>query len=127
MLELTVGVNWPAVALGTVLAFGLGMLWFSPRMFGKGWSLGSHNLQPPATLPLAALLAQLIGTALMAWIIGVTMVANAVAPAILIILAIAVLQLAAGLFGQKTRYAALVDAGYVVAMGALMLLAQAIL
>ena len=127
MLELTVGVNWPAVALGTVLAFGLGMLWFSPRMFGKGWSLGSHILQPPATLPLAAMLTQFIGTALMAWIIGVTAVANALAAAFLVILAIAVLQLAAGLFSQKSRYAALVDAGYVVAMGALMIFAQAIL
>ena len=127
MLELTTGVNWLAVGLGTVLAFGLGMLWFSPRMFGKGWAQGSHNLQPPATLPLGAMLAQLIGIALMAWIIGVTAVANALATALLIILAIAVLQLAAGLFGQKTRYAALVDAGYVVAMGALMIFAQAIL
>ena len=47
MNGLTTGVNWPAVVLGTVLAFGLGMLWFSPKMFGKIWARGSHNLRPP--------------------------------------------------------------------------------
>ena len=26
--------NWAAVVVGTIAAFGLGMIWFSPRMFG---------------------------------------------------------------------------------------------
>jgi hypothetical protein len=56
------GVNWPAVLLGTVLAFGLGMIWFSPRMFGKIWSEGSHGIAPPAQMPVAAMVVQFIGT-----------------------------------------------------------------
>ena len=42
--------NWAAVVVGTIAAFGLGMIWFSPRMFGKGWAEGSHNIQPPPSL-----------------------------------------------------------------------------
>ena len=126
-MELTSGVNWPAVLLGTVLAFGLGMLWFSPRMFGRAWSTGSHDIKPPTTPPLAAMGTQLAGTFLMAWLIGITAVADHLLTAILIIVAIAVLHLANGLFGQKSGTAALIDGGYVVAMGVLMIAAQGVL
>ena len=34
MTELTANVNWLAVIIGAVIAFVLGMAWFSPRMFG---------------------------------------------------------------------------------------------
>jgi hypothetical protein len=30
--------NWLAVGAGTIGAFLLGMIWFSPLMFGKGWA-----------------------------------------------------------------------------------------
>jgi hypothetical protein len=127
MGELTTGVHWAAALLGTVLAFGLGMLRFSPRMFGRIWAAGSHDLKPPASLPLAAMAAQLLGTFLMAWVIGVTETGNLLMTAILLILAIASLVFSMDLFSQKTKGAALVDGGYVVAMGVLMILAQAIL
>jgi hypothetical protein len=127
MSELLTGVNWPAVLLGTVLAFGLGMIWFSPRMFGRIWSAGSHNIQPPARLPLAAMAIQLAGTFLMAWLVGITAVNDLLLTALLVILTIAVLQVGAGLFAQKSPGAALVDGGYVVMMGALMIAAQGLL
>ncbi|MDX8348520.1 hypothetical protein SLH49_11025 [Cognatiyoonia sp. IB215446] len=38
-------VNWLAVGVGTIGAFVLGMVWFSPVMVGKGWATGSHNIQ----------------------------------------------------------------------------------
>jgi Protein of unknown function (DUF1761) len=126
MDELTSGVSWPAIVAGTIAAFALGMAWFSPRMFGAGWAAGSHGIRPPARPPFGAMVAQLLGTFLMAWIIGVTAVANHLLTAILVILAIALLQFASGLFGQKSRYAALVDGGYVIAMGVLMIVAQGI-
>lgn len=119
-------VNWPAVILGTILAFGLGMFWFG-AIFGKGWAAGSHNITPPAKPPVPALALQLLGTLLLALVVGITAKTDDLATAILVILALAVLQLAGGLLSQKSRYAALVDGGYVVAMGALMILAQGLL
>ncbi len=117
--------NWPAVLVGTVLAFGLGMLWFGPWLFGKGWAAGSHGITPPAQVPVAAVTIQLVGTFLMALVIGITEATQALGLALLAIATIAVLQLAASMFGQKSRYAALVDAGFVLAMGVIMIGAQA--
>jgi hypothetical protein len=126
MNEITNGISWPAIIAGTIAAFALGMLWFSPRMFGKGWAAGSHGITPPASLPVGALVVQLAGTFLMAWVIGITAVSNQLLTAILVILAIAGLQLAGGLLSQKSAYAAVIDGSYVVAMGILMIVAQGI-
>lgn len=127
MNEIFVGLNWPAILLGTVAAFALGMLWYSPKLLGKGWAEGSHGITPPASLPLGAVGLQLLGTFLMAWLIGITARLDALLTAVLIVLAIAVLLTASGFFGQKSRYAALVDGGFVVAMGVVMIAAQGIL
>ena len=114
--------NWAAVFLGTVLAFGLGMLWFSPRMFGKAWAEGSHNLQPPSSPPIGAMIIQLCGTFLMALIIGLTETQNMLVSAIVAILAITFIVAGMGLFSQKSGKAVLIDASFVVAMGILMIL-----
>jgi hypothetical protein len=127
MEMITADVNWAAVALGTVLAFALGMLWFGPVMFGKIWSRGSHDLKPPASLPLGAMATTLVGTFLMAWAIGVTATSDNLGLAVMIILAIALLQLGMALFSQKSLGAALADGGYLIAMGALMIIAQGVL
>ncbi|SPH17404.1 hypothetical protein DEA8626_00922 [Defluviimonas aquaemixtae] len=118
--------NWPAIIVGTLIAFALGMLWFGP-IFGKAWAKGSHGIKPPARLPVAAMLLQLAGTFLLALVIGLTAQVNALGTAIAAILALAVLQLAGGLFSQKSGAAALIDGGYVVVMGALMILIQGLL
>ena len=51
-------VNWLAVILGAAAAFGLGTIWFSPVMFGKAWVAGSHDIKPPASPPVAAMVVQ---------------------------------------------------------------------
>jgi hypothetical protein len=117
------GVNWLAVLVGTVAAFALGMLWFGP-LFGRVWAAGSHGITRPASPPLAALSLQLLGTFLLALVIGITAVIDALILALLAILALAVLQLAGGLFGQKSPAASLIEGGYALAMGAVMILAQ---
>ena len=119
--------NWPAVIAGTVLAFGLGMLWFSPKMFGEGWSTGSHNIQPPETAPVAAMIIQLIGTFLLAFVVGMTATAEALGTAIAAILAVALTVAGMDLFSQKSGKATAIDAGYVIVGGFLMILAQGIL
>ena len=119
--------NWGAVALGTVVAFLLGMLWFSPKMFGAAWSAGSHNIQAPASPPLAAMVIQLIGTFAMAFVIGMTETNEAIGTAIAAVLAITLIVAGMDLFSQKSAKATLIDAGYVVAMGVLMIGAQGVL
>ena len=120
-------VNWPAVGAGTIGAFGLGMIWFSPILFGKGWSTGSHNIQPPDSPPVAAMVIQFLGTLLLALVVGLTETTGALLTAIAAILATALLIAGMDLFSQKTGKATMIDAGYIIAAGAIMILAQGLL
>lgn len=126
MDDILTNVNWLAVIVGTLVAYGLGMLWFGP-VFGKAWAAGSHGIKPPPRPPLPAMAVQLLGTFLMAWVIGATASINALGTAIFVIVTIAALQLAGSLFSQKSPAAALIDGGFVVAMGAVMIAAQGVL
>lgn len=126
MTTLLAQVNWLAILAGTVAAYALGMVWFG-QIFGRVWATGSHNITPPATPPLAAMAVQLVGTFLMALLIGATETVQDLPTAVVAIPAIAALQLGGSLFSQKSRGAALVDGGFVVAMGAVMIASQAIL
>ncbi len=119
--------NWPAVGLGTIAAFALGMLWFSPKLFGTTWSAGSHNIQPPDAPPLLAMVIQLAGTLVLALIIGITETAGAIIVAIGAVLAVALFVAGMDLFSQKSGKATWVDAGYVLACGVVMIAAQGIL
>ncbi len=119
--------NWAAVIAGTIAAFGLGMVWFSPLMFGKAWVAGSHNIQAPESPPILAMVVQLLGTAVLALVVGMTETDQAIMTAIGAIMAVALIVAGMDLFSQKSGKATLVDAGYVVAAGALMILAQGLL
>ena len=119
-------VNWLAVGLGTVLAYGLGMIWFSPMLFGPAWSTGTHNIQPPASPPITAMLVQLVGTILLALVVGLAAAANAFTLAIAAVLAAATLIAGMDLFSQKSVPATAIDAGYILAGGGLIILAQAV-
>ena len=119
--------NWLATAVGAAAAFGLGMIWFSPMMFGKTWSSGSHNIQPPASPPVAAMTVQLAGTVLLAAVVGLTAMSDALGTALAAIGATALLVAGMDLFSQKSTAATLVDAGYIVASGALMIAAQGLI
>ncbi len=118
--------NWLAIIVGTVLSFGLGMFWFSPVMFGKGWSAGMQNLQPPSSPPIFAMVVQLIGTFLLAFVIGITATNDALVTAILAILSVMVLMAGNALFKQNAGYTVAVDSGYTLAMGVIMIAAQGI-
>ena len=119
--------NWGAVALGTVAAFGLGMIWFSPKMFGKAWSAGSHNIQPPQSPPVAAMVIQFLATLILALVVGITETDEAIFTAIGAIMTVALFVAGMDLFSQKSGKATLIDAGYIVAAGALMILSQGLL
>ena len=128
MAELTEGVNWLAVAVGAVLSFLLGWAWFSPLLFVEKWIEGINvKPNPGAKMPVGAMIMQLLGTFLLAWLVGIGAAHNALAMTILIALTIIVLFVANGLFGSKSTYAIAVEAGFVAAMAIVMIAVQAIL
>lgn len=116
--------NWLAVGVGTIAAFGLGMIWFSPVMFGKSWAVGSHDIKPPESPPIMAMVIQFLGTLILALVVGITETDQAIFAAIGAILAVALTVAGMDLFSQKSGKATAIDAGYVVAGGALMIAAQ---
>ncbi len=128
MEALLVNVNWLAVIVGAVAAFALGALWYSPKMFGKGWreGCGLPEADTEKGQPMMAMVAQGVGTFLLAWVIGITETTGAIGFAILIALMVAALIKANGLFAQKSMYAIKVESGFIIAMVVVMILAQAI-
>lgn len=128
MSELTTHVDWLAVIAGTAVSFLLGSLWYSPKLFGKAWAEGvGVELGSASGVPVAAMVAQLAATFLLAWVIGVTAAQNALATAILIVVTLALFLVASGLFAKKSRAAIAIEAGFIVAMAVVMILAQAML
>ena len=126
MGELTTGMNWLAVITGTVVSFLLGWLWYSPKLFGTKWAQGSGVSMDDSEFPKAAMVTQLVGTFLLAWLIGLTATTNALLTAILIVLTIVFFVVAAGLYVKKSRNAVLIEAGFILVMAVIMIVFQGI-
>lgn len=126
MAELTEGVNWLAVGVGTVLSFLLGWLWYSPWLFANKWMEGV-GMKPDGKVEIPPLIVQLIGTFLLAWVVGITAAQNALLTIILIAAAFVVLIAANGMFSMKSRYAITTEAGFIAAMAVVMIAVQGIL
>lgn len=119
--------HWTAVLVGTVVAFFVGWLYFSPKMLGKTWAEGSRiSPEPPETMPWMAMILQVVALFLLALVIGMTAQVNALFTAIVAILAGAGLVMAQDAFSQKSTAAVLIDGIYVVLAGAIMIVCQGI-
>ena len=128
MNELTEGVNWLAVIIGTVLSFILGWAWYSPLLFVKKWIQGINvKPNPDAKMPASAMIVQLLGTFMLSWLVGITAAHNALATILLIFATIIALIIANGIFVSKSSYAIATEAGFVAAMAVVMIGVQAIL
>jgi hypothetical protein len=127
MEELMMNVNWVAVIVGAVLAYGLGALWYSDKMFGKKWRDGIGIAVDDQTPMAVAMISQAVGTFFLAWVIGVTATTDSLALAILVALTIATLIKANGLFAQKSKYSIMVESGFILAMVTLMILVHAVI
>ncbi|MFV2034579.1 MAG: DUF1761 family protein [Halocynthiibacter sp.] len=127
MEEILNGVSWPGVVIGAIVAFLLCWLWFSPRLFGKGWAEGvGADPDSASEMPLGAMATQAAGLFLMSWFVGVTAVSNQLLTVILGTVAFAVLSYAGGMFSKKNGYARGVEAGYLISALAIMIISQAI-
>jgi hypothetical protein len=121
-------VNWLAVIVGAVLAFVAGWLWYSPILFGAKWAEGSRVAMGTADeMPKMAMLLQALALLLISTFIGMTAAAGALTTAIVAILGIAAFNMSAGAFIKKSNYALLVDGGYAILIGIVMIVVQGIL
>ena len=128
MSELTNGVSWLAVIVGAIVAFLLGWLWYSPKLFGEKWAVGSGVKMGSANqMPVVAMASQAIGLLLMSWFVGVTAVSSALFTVILATVAFTVLGFSGGSFSGKSQYARLVDAGYWIACLVVMIICEGLI
>lgn len=127
MESLFVDVNWVAVTVGAIAAFVLGWLWYSPMLFAKKWAEGiGVDITDKSGPMMSAMVAQAVATFLLAWVVGITERTNDLAFAVLIAFTIAVIVKANGFFSQKSKYAIMVESGYILAMVVVMILAHVI-
>lgn len=121
-------VDWTAVVVGAVLAYLVGWLWYSKRLFGKDWEVGV-GLETSSTSVTHgdAIVAQAFGTFLLSWVVGVTVVTQNSMLAILVAFSTAALMRAKGCFTRNSRYAIAVDSGFVLIMVLIMMLVHAVL
>ncbi len=127
MQEITADVTWTAVIAGALAAFVVGWLWYSPKLFGKGWAEGSGvKLDAASKMPMGAMLAQAAGLFLMSWFVATTAANGALATVILATVAFTVLAGAGAMFSGKNAYARHVDAGYWLVALVIMIAANAV-
>lgn len=128
MSELTANISWLAVIAGAILSFLAGWLWYSPMLFGPKWAEGvGVEMGTASEMPVAAMVAQMVGLLLMSWFVGVTAAAGMLATVILATLAFTALAYSGGLFTKKSAYARNVDAGYWIVALVIMIACQALI
>jgi hypothetical protein len=127
MQEITMGISWLGVIFGAIAAFIGGWLWYSPMMFGKAWADGNKvQMGTAATMPVGAMVAQVIGLFLMSWFVGVTAVESKLITFILAVIAFGLLNASGGMFAKKPGAVIAIDFGYLVIAAVIMFIAQAI-
>jgi len=125
-MEMYSEVSWLAVVIGAVVAFLVGWAWYGPFLFGKKWAEGSGvELGTAQSMPVFAMVSQLVALLLLSLVIGLTATMDALVTAILAVLATAVFVVSMGAFVKKSTYALIVDGGYIVVSGIVMIIAQA--
>lgn len=128
MQELNEGVNWLAVIIGAIAAYMLGWLWYSPKLFAEKWMTGAKvTFKEGDPMPVAAMIIQAIGTALLACVIGLISALGTFILGCLVIAMVAVLMMSGGLYSQKTSYAIMTEVGYFLAMVGVMVICQVLL
>ena len=125
MGEITANVNWTAVIVGFAVAYLVGFLWYGV-VFQKAWALGNGLPEKPDKFPMAATVLQALATFLYALIFGITAARDMLLTVILIVITIACFIGAGALYRLRPPGVAMIDAGYIVAMGVVLFLAQAI-
>ena len=116
-------INWLGALSGTFIAFLIGYGWYHPKVFGDKWATGSNLvITDDMPFPVFAMFSQFTGLLLMAILIAVVVAWDSMAMVALILVMVFVQTISMGAFSQKDWYARLVDGGYQVVSGLIMLL-----
>jgi hypothetical protein len=127
MVEIVDGVSWLAVIVGAVAAFILGWLWYGP-LFGKQWAAGNNvELGTAANMPMGAMASQAIGLLLVSWFVAVIAPGVNLVTLILAVIAFGVLNASSAMFIKKPTNVIVIDFVYLIAVAAIMFVAQMIL
>lgn len=70
---------------------------------------------------------QLLGTIMLAWLVGITAVTSSLLTLLLVVITFTLLSASQGLFIKKSIAAILIEQGYVVAMTIIMVVVQGVL
>jgi len=117
-----------ALIIGVFLAFLTGWLWYGPKGFLKIWAEGSRiDPTPPESPPLGPMLLQLASITALGLMILYALNRDAPLLALLAILACAVWVASNGAWVKKSKQAILIDAGYTVTSGIILLIIQSIM
>jgi hypothetical protein len=125
MEEITGNVSWTAVIVGFIAAYAVGFLWYGV-IFQKAWAVGNGLPERPEKFPVMATVIQLVGTFLYSWVFGITASREMLLTIILVVLTLACFVASGALYRLRPPGVAMIDAGYIVAMGVVLFLAQAI-
>lgn len=120
-------VNWIAVVVGFVAAFGIGWWYYGPKGFYPAWSRSagiSHSQGDPMGASFGSLV---VGLILYSTFVGVMVARGQTGPLLLGILAFIVMGYSNSAFKKLGSTSRTIDAGSWALSGALMLLAQWIL
>lgn len=122
-------INWIALIAGVIGAFILGFLMYGPFLgLQKRWAEGTRiSPEPPATMPVGAMGAQIIALFFLALVIAMTETTGALTVAVIAILAFAAQAASVGAWAQKSGFAIGVDVAYALLSGVVMILAHALL
>jgi hypothetical protein len=126
MDQLFSGVSWLGVIVGAILAFLAGWAWYSAMLFGKGWAkdLGIE-LGNASNMPMMAMGAQALG------LFGLSLLADRLAAMPLVfalaVLSVIVYNYSINLFGKRGMNANWTDAGYLAAVGVILLVVNTLL
>lgn len=118
------GVNWLGVAIGAVLAFGVGWFWYSPKGFYPAWSVSAGVKHGPGDPMGAAFGSLVVGLLLYAVFVGVMMARGQGGPLVLGIIAFIIMAYSNNAFKKLGAVSRSIDAGSWAMSGALMVLAQ---
>jgi hypothetical protein len=125
MTELAQNTNWLAIIVSAIIAFVLGYLWYSPKVFGKRWAEGTGVvLDDTSRPPLLAMATQIIATFLLSSIVFYLQANRSLLFLGLVVLCLIFLSASQTLFSQKSPIAVLIDQGYVLAMVLTLLMVQ---
>ncbi len=118
-MTLPLEINWFAALLGGVLAYALGSVWFSPKVFGAAWMAAQPHRQPEDYAGCApALIAEAVSTLLLAAITSYLLAVGGLAAAALLAVVIVLIYFSNARFLDQPSALWTLVAGYkLVSMG----------